>query len=57
MSKSLKNFITVQGALERYSSSQLRFLFLLRRFGEPMEYSEGALPSMRGPAGSSLSRP
>jgi len=43
MSKSLKNFITIRGALEHYSSAQLRFLFLLRRFSEPMEYSENTL--------------
>lgn len=43
MSKSLKNFITIRGALEQYSSAQLRFLFLLRRFSEPMEYSENTL--------------
>ena len=43
MSKSLKNFITIQGALERYSASQIRFLFLMRRFSEPMEYSENTL--------------
>eukprot|EP00966_Prymnesium_polylepis_P087515 2025052-Prymnesium_polylepis.1 len=75
MSKSLKNFITVQaraqalkgrarsqvllafyhpsrpsliwqGALERYSASQLRFLFLLRRFSEPMEYRRAAPHAM-----------
>ena len=43
MSKSLKNFITIKGALEAYSPSQIRFLFLLRRFSEPMEYSENTL--------------
>ena len=43
MSKSLKNFITIKGALEAYSPAQIRFLFLLRRFSEPMEYSENTL--------------
>ncbi|KOO28165.1 cysteinyl-tRNA synthetase [Chrysochromulina tobinii] len=43
MSKSLKNFITIDGALSQYSAAQLRFLFLLRRFSEPMEYSENTL--------------
>ena len=43
MSKSLKNFITIKGALEAYSPNQIRFLFLLRRFSEPMEYSENTL--------------
>ncbi|KAL3892566.1 MAG: hypothetical protein SGPRY_015008, partial [Prymnesium sp.] len=45
MSKSLKNFITIEGALEQYSPSQLRFLFLLRRFSEPMEYSTNSMSS------------
>ena len=45
MSKSLKNFITIQGALERYSAEQIRFLFLLRKFSEPMEYSENTMSS------------
>ena len=39
MSKSLKNFITVREALDSASPAQLRFLFLLRKFGEPMEYA------------------
>ena len=43
MSKSLKNFITIKGALTAYSPAQVRFLFLLRRFSEPMEYSENTL--------------
>ena len=43
MSKSLKNFITIGGALEQYSAAQIRFLFLMRRFSEPMEYSENTL--------------
>jgi cysteinyl-tRNA synthetase len=45
MSKSLKNFITIKGALTQYSPSQIRFLFLMRRFSEPMEYSEKAMAS------------
>lgn len=43
MSKSLKNFITIRESLERFSSRQLRFLFLLHRYHEPMEYSENTM--------------
>ena len=43
MSKSLKNFITIRGALDAYSPSVLRFLVLLRHFSKPMEYSENTL--------------
>jgi len=39
MSKSLKNFITIREALEEFSPRQIRFLFLLHRYHEPMEYS------------------
>lgn len=46
MSKSLKNFITIKGALEAYSPSQIRFLFLLRRFSEPMEYAPLPAPAI-----------
>lgn len=43
MSKSLKNFITIQDAVNTYSMKQLRFLFLLHRFNEPMEYSTNSM--------------
>ena len=43
MSKSLKNFVTVREALETYSARQIRFLFLLHRYHEPMEYSANAM--------------
>ncbi len=43
MSKSLKNFITVREALESYSARQMRFLFLLHRYHEPMEYSANTM--------------
>jgi len=43
MSKSLKNFITVREALSKYSARQIRFLFLLHRYNEPMEYSENTM--------------
>ena len=37
MSKSLKNFITIRAALEMYSARQLRFLFLLHQWSDPMD--------------------
>ena len=37
MSKSLKNFITIRRALKTYSARQLRFLFLLHNWSDPME--------------------
>lgn len=37
MSKSLKNFITIRAALKMYSARQLRFLFLLNQWCDPME--------------------
>lgn len=47
----LKNFITVDEALQSYSPSQLRFLFLLRRYSDPMECvaagGAGALRALR----------
>lgn len=40
MSKSLKNFITVNEIMERYTHDQMRMLFLLHRWCDPMDYSE-----------------
>jgi cysteinyl-tRNA synthetase len=40
MSKSKKNFITIRGALDSYSSRHIRWLFLLHRFNDGMDYSE-----------------
>jgi cysteinyl-tRNA synthetase len=37
MSKSLKNFVTIRAALQQYSARQLRFMFLLHHWSEPME--------------------
>jgi cysteinyl-tRNA synthetase len=43
MSKSLKNFITIRQALERYSSRQIRFCFVLHKYNEPMDYGDGSM--------------
>lgn len=39
MSKSLKNFITIRGALEHYTARQIRFCFLLHKYNATMDYS------------------
>ncbi|CAF1167383.1 unnamed protein product [Adineta ricciae] len=39
MSKSLKNFITIQQALESYTSRQIRLLFLLHSWASTLDYS------------------
>lgn len=40
MSKSLKNFVTIQQALEKYSSRQIRLLFLLHSWSSTLDYSD-----------------
>jgi len=37
MSKSLKNFITIRASLEMYTARQIRFLFLLHQWSDPMD--------------------
>ncbi|EGG24717.1 cysteinyl-tRNA synthetase [Cavenderia fasciculata] len=39
MSKSLKNFITIQEALKKYTARQMRMLFLIHKYDKPMNYS------------------
>ena len=51
MSKSLKNFITIRAALNMYSARQLRFLFLLNQWCEPMELTPVADPNGEGVVG------
>nr|CAG4649153.1 EOG090X02DZ [Scapholeberis mucronata] len=43
MSKSLKNFITIQDALSRNSSRELRIFFLLHQWKETLDYSDNAM--------------
>ncbi len=43
MSKSLKNFITIKDALQKYSSRQLRMLFLLHNYDAILEYNENTM--------------
>jgi len=43
MSKSLKNFITIQDALEQYTASQLRLTFLLHSWKDTLDYSPSGM--------------
>ncbi|XP_074660853.1 cysteine--tRNA ligase, cytoplasmic-like isoform X2 [Tubulanus polymorphus] len=43
MSKSLKNFITIKEALSKYSSRQLRLLYLLHSWKDTMDYSDSTM--------------
>ena len=47
MSKSLKNFVSIQQALETFSPRQLRLLFLLQPWDKPMVYGEHAQSEMK----------
>jgi cysteinyl-tRNA synthetase len=40
MSKSLKNFVTIQQALEKYTFRQIRLLFLLHSWSSTLDYSD-----------------
>ena len=51
MSKSLKNFITIRAALQMYSARQIRFLFLLNQWCDPMELTPIAAPDGSGVVG------
>jgi cysteinyl-tRNA synthetase len=43
MSKSLKNFITIREALERYTSRQLRIMFLQHQWNAAVYYKESSM--------------
>jgi cysteinyl-tRNA synthetase len=43
MSKSLKNFITIQQALENNSARQIRLLFLMHKYNAPMDYGDDTM--------------
>jgi len=44
MSKSLKNFVSIQDILSKFTSKQLRMLFLLQKWDSPMNYQrEGTM--------------
>lgn len=43
MSKSLKNFVTIQDALSQYTARQLRFAFLLHSWKDTLDYSSNTM--------------
>lgn len=43
MSKSLKNFITIQQALEQNTARQIRMCFLLHKYNAPMDYGDNTM--------------
>ncbi|KAI4457374.1 cysteinyl-trna synthetase [Holotrichia oblita] len=43
MSKSLKNFVTIQDALSQYTARQLRFAFLLHSWKDTLDYSPNTM--------------
>ncbi|XP_063710173.1 cysteine--tRNA ligase, cytoplasmic [Culicoides brevitarsis] len=43
MSKSLKNFITIQQALQKHTATQLRFAFLLHSWKDTLDYSDNTM--------------
>jgi cysteinyl-tRNA synthetase len=47
MSKSLKNFITIRQALEANTARQLRIMFLLQAWDQPMTYSDQTIDDAR----------
>ncbi|KAF9180530.1 hypothetical protein BGZ51_006119 [Haplosporangium sp. Z 767] len=48
MSKSLKNFISVQQALERYTPRQLRFFFLLHQWDTGVDFRDTSMSEAMG---------
>ena len=48
MSKSLKNFVTIQQALEKYSFRQIRLLFLLHSWSSTLDYSDHGMEKALG---------
>uniref|UniRef100_A0A8D8A4B7 Cysteine--tRNA ligase, cytoplasmic n=1 Tax=Culex pipiens TaxID=7175 RepID=A0A8D8A4B7_CULPI len=43
MSKSLKNFVTIQQALQKHTATQLRLAFLLHSWKDTLDYSENTM--------------
>ena len=43
MSKSLKNFITIQEVLQKHSARQLRLAFLLHSWKDTLDYSDNTM--------------
>src|SRR5579862_3778490 len=47
MSKSLKNFITIKEALEKYTARQLRLAFLTTAWDGPMDFKDDVMEEMK----------
>jgi cysteinyl-tRNA synthetase len=47
MSKSLKNFISIQEALEKYTARQIRLYFLLQPWDGPVDFKESGMEAVR----------
>ena len=47
MSKSLKNFITIRQALQKYSARQLRLAFLTTAWDGPMDFKDDIMEEMK----------
>jgi cysteinyl-tRNA synthetase len=47
MSKSLKNFVTIDDALLKYSARQLRFSFLLQTWNAKLDFKDSAMQEVR----------
>ena len=47
MAKSLKNFITIRQALEKFSAKQIRLMFLLQQWDKPVNFSDQTLDEAR----------
>ncbi|BGP26154.1 cysteinyl-tRNA synthetase [Rhodotorula toruloides] len=47
MSKSLKNFITIDDALEKHTARQLRFAFLLQNWNARLDFKESAMQEVK----------
>ena len=47
MAKSLKNFITIREALDKFSAKQIRIMFLLQQWDRPVNFSDQTLNEAR----------
>lgn len=47
MSKSLKNFVTIDDALLKYSARQLRFAFLLQTWNAKLDFKDSSMQEVR----------
>ena len=47
MAKSLKNFVTIRQALEKFTPTQIRIMFLLQQWDRPVNFSDQTLSEAR----------